>query len=250
MQTTSGRITVIVAGAPSKLHVALDAVVHWRLPSSNSWTMKPALILPKSVRAQLAPPMVIIDEAVGRERNGARSGYSSLVIETTACPSMAATALSNHPSVFSEGINDVRLIAGSGEPRQDGATTLIPVVRLCGEFHEAIETRGPDFMTAEAGGRPAPSDLRMTGISFSAYEEGERILDLSSVKSALAAAADLRAPRVDGDAEEVISTPRHAVAAALMLTLWAAQNRAPYAAMASSPWQSRGALRRNVGGVV
>jgi len=250
MQTTSGRITVIVAGAPSKLHVALDAVVHWRLPSSNAWTMKPALILPRTVRAQLAAPMTMIDEAAGRELNGSRSGYSSLVIETTACPSMAATALSNHPGVFSEGVTDVRLVAGSGEPRQDGATTLIPVMRLCGEFHEAVETRGYEFMTAEAGGRPAPSDVRMTGISFSAYEEGDRILDVSSVKSALASATGLRAPRKDDDLEEIISTPRHAVAAALMLTLWAAQNRAPYAAVASSPWQSRGALRRNVGGIV
>ena len=250
MQTTSGRITVIVAGAPSKLHVALDSRVYWRLPSPDAWAMKPALILPLAVRAQLAPPMVIIDEAVGRERNGPRAGYSSLVIETTACPSMAATAASNHPGVFSEGVTDVRLVAGSGEPRQDGASTLIPVMRLCGEFHEMIETRGFEFMTGDIGGRPIPDDARMTAVSFAEYDEGERILDLSAVKSALASAADLRAPRKEGDVEEVISTPRHAVAAALMLTLWAAQNRAPYATRATSPWHARGALKRNVGGII
>lgn len=250
MQTTSGRICVIVAGAPSKLHVALDSDVYWRLPSSDAWAMKPALILPRSVRAQLAPPMVMIDEAAGRERNNNDRGYSSLIIETTACPSMAATAASTYPGVFTEGVTDARIIAGSGEPRQDGACTLLPVMRLCGEFHEAIETRGPDFMNAIIGGRPAPDDVRMTGISFSAYEEGERILDLSNVKSALASAADLRAPRREDDLEEVITTPRHAVAAALMLTLWGAQNRAPYATRVMSPWQSRGAIRRNVGGIV
>lgn len=246
MQTREGRICVIVSAAPSKLQVALDADVIWRLPSADAWSMRPALILPRSVRAQLAPPMTMIDEAVGRERTRPRDGYSALAIETTACPSMAASALSSYPRAFSEGVLDVRVVPGSSEPSQLGASTLLPVMRLCGEFHEAVETRGPDFMTGKIGSFYVPDDQRMTAVSFTEYEESERTLSLSNVKSALASAADLRAPRKEADLEAVIETPRHAVAAALMITLWTARNRPPWAAMEASPWASRRALRRGI----
>lgn len=217
-----GVLHALVAGSHGRPHIAMEAAAYWREPEGDRWLCEIVSILPTRVIQRPGAGLFVLDMLSGMAKQA--DTYTALVIESTAAPGLPDAARSRHKDAWAN-VRDVRIVNGGDADTWAGSTTKIGSARLTGNLHESVETRGQAYLTS-ARGVPVALDDRLVAVSFTRYAEGEDVLPIAHVKSALASATDIRTTGKPGD-EVLLATPAEAIAAALPLILWLAQTQPP-----------------------
>jgi len=220
-----GHVWSVVTGIPSRAHVLIEADICWRLDGASSWLLTPAAICVTGARQIVRNLPDVIDE-VATIASNYRSGYRALVTEGTGSPSLFPMAQSRYSNVWPDGINDVRLIPGSGMATVRGATNFIPIATLVSNFHGRLETRR-DMVSDNLHGYAVPVDTRLMTVNFTRYADAGDNIPLAQLQSDLSSATDLRSVKAANEEEFVLPSPKEALAAGLNLLHWCASERSP-----------------------